>query len=344
MILGPSVLGRYRKFEDILFNQRSWQQLNTVGILFFMLFLFMIGIKTDLTMIRKAGKKAVAIAILSSVLPASIVLFVASLQESDLPPSFREGSIIINLTSKWSQTSYIVLACALAELELLTSKLGRLAMSASLIINVANLFVASAIGSYLLSSKHDMPGKAVTSVVCFLGFLIFVIFLARPFIVWVIRRRTPEGALLDEACFMMVIFLALGCGLISEVIGYHATMGPFILGLVLPGGAPLGVTVVEKMEGLVTGVFLPVFLASAGLKMDLAKLTDFKLWGLLEAYIILLTLAKQIGVMLPCLYCKMPLRDALSVGLMMNARGIIEVDAASQWHGSKVGIRHLSYY
>ncbi|KAG1360748.1 cation/H(+) antiporter 15-like [Cocos nucifera] len=336
VMLGPSVLGRYGKFEEIIFNQRSSQQLNTVGLLFFMLFLFMVGVKTDVTMIPKAGKKSVAIAILSSVLPASIVLLVARLQESHLPPSFRQGGILVNLAFKWSRTSYTVISCALAELELLTSKLGRVAMSASLILDVANLFVTSAIGGYLLSSRHDMPGKGVVSVLSFFAFLFFVIFMARPFIVWVIRRRTPEGALLDEACFMMVIFIALGCGLISEMIGFHATMGPFVLGLVLPGGAPLGVTVVEKMDGLVTGVFLPVFLASAGLRMDLAKLTDFNQWGLLEAYIIMLTLAKLIGVMLPCLYCKMPLRDALTVGLMMNARGIFEVDTAIRWHENKV--------
>ncbi|XP_038971190.1 cation/H(+) antiporter 15-like [Phoenix dactylifera] len=337
VILGPSVLGRYGKFEDILFSPRSWQQLNTVALLFFMLFLFMIGVKTDLTMIPKAGKKAVAIAILSSVLPAGIIMLVAHLQGPDLPLSFREGRIPIKLASKWSRTSYTVLSCALAELELLTSKLGRLAMSASLIIDVASLFVTSGLGGYRLSSRLDMPGKAAISIACFFGFLFFVVFLARPFIVWLIRRRTPEGALLDEACFMTVIFLALGCGLISEVIGYHATMGPFILGLALPGGAPLGVTVVEKMDRLVTGVFLPVFLATAGLHMDLPKLTlsGFNQWGLLEAYILILTLAKFIGVMLPCLYCKMPLRDALSVGLMMNARGIFEVDTALQWRDSK---------
>nr|XP_029123348.1 cation/H(+) antiporter 15-like [Elaeis guineensis] len=286
-------------------------------------------------MIPKAGKKAVAIAIFSSVLPASAVLLVASLQGANLPPSFQQGAILVNLASRWSRTSYTVLSCALAELELLTSKLGRLAMSASIIIDVSNMFITSAIGGYVLSLKLEMPGKAAASIVSFLCFLFFIMFLARPFIVWVIRRRTPEGALLDEACFMMVIFIALGCGLISEMIGFHVTMGPFVLGLVLPGGAPLGVTMVEKMETMVTGVFLPVFLATAGLKMNLAKLTNFKEWGLLGAYIILLTLAKLIGVMLPCLCCKMPLRDALSVGLMMNARGIFEVDTVFRWYDNK---------
>ncbi|XP_020577955.1 cation/H(+) antiporter 15-like [Phalaenopsis equestris] len=342
IILGPSCLGRLKSFERLLFAPRSWEQLNTISIFSFMLFLFLIGLKTELSMIPKAGKKAFAVAICSSFLPSGIVLLAGILLKSHIPLRFKETFIIVNLASSWSMTSYTVVSCVLADLNLLTSKLGRLAMSATLITEFTNLFISAVIGSYLVGSYSGSVLLGVTTMAAFLGFMAFLVFVARPLTILAIKKTTPEGGMLDEACFVGVILLAIGCGFLSELIGYHATMGPFMLGLMLPGGAPLGVTMVDKLERLVVGVFLPVFLATAGLRMDLWTLGDrVGEWMLLFYYLMLGVLAKFLGGMLPCFYCRMPIRECLAVGLMMISKGIYEIDASCRWQDARIVDRQL---
>ncbi|XP_073012242.1 cation/H(+) antiporter 15-like [Typha latifolia] len=335
LLLGPSFLGRSKRFEELFFAPQCWEQLNTIAFLSFILFLFTVGVKTDLGMIPKSGKKAAAIAFLGTFLPVASILGTAYFLRSHIPPRFRERLLLANLASRWSMTSYTVLSCALSELNLLTSKLGRLAMSASLIADFANTFVNAGVTGYILLYQAYKPHLAVASIIAFSCFVMFLVLVARPLAIWLIRR-TPEGGLLEEASLISILLLALGCGLISEVLGYHATMGPFFLGLLLPGGEPLGVTVVERLDRLVAGVFLPVFVTLAGLRMDIASLKELGQWGFMELFMVLAVIAKFVGTAGPCLYCQMPLRDAISFGLMMNFKGIFEVNYASQWQDDKI--------
>lgn len=337
IILGPSCLGRVGYFKRLIFSPHTWEQLNTLSIFSLMLFLFLVGLKADLSMIPKAGKKAFAIAICTSFSPFIVVILTGILLKSYIPLRFKQKFLVINIASSWSMTSYTVVSCVLADLNLLTSKLGRLAMSATLITEFTNLFISAVVGSYLVGSKHDSVLMGVTSMAAFLGFIAFLVFVARPLVIFAMRKTTPEGGMLDDACFVGVILLVMGCGFVSELIGYHAMMGPFMLGLILPGGAPLGVTMVEKLERLVVGVFLPVFLASAGLRLDLWTLGNKAgEWMVLFFYLALGVSAKLVAGILPCLYCRMPVRDAVAVGLMMISKGIYEVDAAGRWQDTRV--------
>lgn len=118
------------------------------------------------------------------------------------------------------------------------------------------------------------------------------------------------------------------------------TTGPFFYGLLLPGGAPLGVSLVEKMERLVVGLFTPLFVAQAGLRMDLSGLSDVSLWGFIEFLVVLNTFGKFLGVMAVSIYCRMPTRDAISLSLIMINKGILEIDYASFWLDAKVHIHN----
>lgn len=120
------------------------------------------------------------------------------------------------------------------------------------------------------------------------------------------------------------------------------TFGTFFYGLVLPGGAPLGVSLVEKMERLVVGLFTPLFVAQAGLRMELSGLKHVSAWGFIELLLVLSTVGKFLGVMAVGIYRRMPARDAVSLSLIMINKGILEIDAASFWLDAKVYI-HLNF-
>lgn len=89
-------------------------------------------------------------------------------------------------------------------------------MSASLIADFVNLTVSAGFQAYLIGSQQKDLLLSGMSFLAFLGFMGFIVFVARPVTVWIVNR-TPEGSLLDEPSLIAVIFLALLCGVLSEV-------------------------------------------------------------------------------------------------------------------------------
>ncbi|CAL9191283.1 unnamed protein product [Musa hybrid cultivar] len=334
MLLGPNFLGRNMWLPKELFPRQSFEQLETIAVFSMMIFLFVIGVKADLGMIPKAGKKAVFIAVLGTLLPYVSVYGMVTALKHELPPRFRNTPLLLVMSDKWCLTSYAVLSCFLSDLDLLTSKLGRLAMSATLIADFIHLFADACIGTYLLAAKQGDPMKGITGPVAFFGMVGFIMLIMRPLVLWLIRR-TPEGALLSEASQVAVLLMALACGLMSAIIGFDFFAGPFFFGLVLPGGAPLGTTLVERVR-LVTGLLMPVSMALAGLRMDLASVTEPAQWAWLEGFMVLCVVAKFVGVILPCAYCNMPHRESVSLALMMITKGIYEVGNALAWRQAQL--------
>ncbi|KAJ8526787.1 hypothetical protein K7X08_029264 [Anisodus acutangulus] len=113
-------------------------------------------------------------------------------------------------------------------------------------------------------------------------------------------------------------------GFITDVIGTHSVFGASVFGLIIPNG-PLGLTLVEKLEDFVSGLLLPLFFAISGLKTQISAIDGAATWGILCVVIILACAGKVIGVVLVTLYYKMPFYEGLSLGLLMNAKGFIEM-------------------
>ncbi|KAG8046361.1 hypothetical protein GUJ93_ZPchr0008g13658 [Zizania palustris] len=210
-------------------------------------------------------------------------------------------------------------------------------MSAALIGDFANTFSIAGVTSYLLASSpsENLQRIGFASLIAFSAFIAFMALVARPAILRLIHD-VPEGALLSEARLVAVLLICLTCSFAGELLGLHATYGPFMLGLMLPGGAPLGVTMAERLDRLVAGVLMPLLFAQGGMRLNVKKLTGASTCILLEVLLVVGVVAKFVASILPCLYCRMPVRDAVVIGLMMNFKGITEVVYASAFMDAKV--------
>ncbi|GJN39824.1 hypothetical protein PR202_gb28967 [Eleusine coracana subsp. coracana] len=322
---------------ELFATPEGWILINTVGGYAFMLQIFVIGVKTDLGMIAKSGKKAIAIAILGTASPHISMYAAGAILRARVPNSWTRTLMLTNLNAWWSLTAFIVVCCTLDDLNLLSSKIGRLAMSSALIGDFANTFCIAGVTSYILASSPSerLQRIGVASFVSFASFIAFMALVARPAILRLIRD-VPEGALLTEARLVAVLLVTVACSLAGEVLGLHATYGPFMLGLMLPGGAPLGVTMAERLDRLVAGVLTPLLFAQCGMRIDVYKITDAPTCVLLLVFLIVGVVAKFVACILPCLYCRMPVQEAVVLGLMMNFKGITESVFASAFMDSKV--------
>ncbi|CAL5008899.1 unnamed protein product [Urochloa decumbens] len=337
-VLGPSFMGRVLPHvKDLFATPEGWLQINTFAGYAFMLQIFIVGVKTDLGVFAKSGKKAMAIALLGTAAPNVAMHAAVAALGARVPAAWNSSLMLTALSSSWSLSAFIVVCCTLDDLNLLSSKLGRLAMSAALIGDLANNFFTAAITSFILASSPSDKIQRVgfLSIITFCLFLAFMGFVARPAILR-LMRDVPEGALLCEARLVAVLLITTACGFASEILGLHATYGPFMLGLMLPGGAPLGVTLAERLDRLVAGVLLPLMFAQGGMRLDVFRLNDASTCLLLEVFLVVGFAAKFASCMLSCLYFGMPRRDAFVVGLMMNFKGITDVVYASAFRDAKM--------
>ncbi|KAL6658792.1 hypothetical protein ACP70R_002832 [Stipagrostis hirtigluma subsp. patula] len=338
VLVGPSFLGRALPHVGELFaTPEGWLAINTVGAYAFMLQIFVIGVKTDLGMIAKSGKKAIAIAVFGTAAPHIAMYSAVAAFGARVPPEWISSLMLTNLNSWWSLSAFIVICSTLDDLNLLSSKLGRLAMSAALIGDFANTFCIAGVTSYILASSplEKLQRIGLASFIAFTVFILSMAYVARPAILRLIRH-VPEGALLSEARLVTVLLIAVTCSFAGEILGLHATYGPFMLGLMLPGGAPLGVSMGERLDRLVAGVLMPLVFAQGGMRLDFSKLTDASTCLLLELFLVVGVVAKFVASLVPCLFCGLPFREACVVGLMMNFKGITEVVYASAFMDAKM--------
>ncbi|KAL8539815.1 hypothetical protein ACS0TY_001426 [Phlomoides rotata] len=320
IILGPSVLGRSSNFANTIFPLRSVMVLETMANVGLLYFLFLVGVEMDIGVIKRTGKRAIAIAISGMILPFLIgVAFAFILHHS--VEFVKLSTFILFLGVALSVTAFPVLARILAELKLLNTDIGRLAMSSALINDIcAWILLAFAIA---LAENEAMSLASLWVILSSAVFVVFCVYVIRPIIAWMIRR-SPEGEAISEFYICLILTGVMISGFITDAIGTHSVFGAFVFGLVIPNG-PLGVTLIERLEDFVSGLLLPLFFAISGLKTDVSSITGVGTWALLAVVIILACAGKVAGTLLVTLYYKMPFQEGLTLGLLMNAKGLVEM-------------------
>ncbi|GER40847.1 Cation/H(+) antiporter 15 [Striga asiatica] len=320
IILGPSVLGQSRKFANTVFPLRSVMILETMANVGLLYFLFLVGVEMDIAVIKRTGKRAIVIAIAGMVLPFLIgVSFAFMLHQST--EFVRLGTFILFLGVALSVTAFPVLARILAELKLLNTDIGRVAMSAALINDVcAWILLAFAIA---LAENEAMSLASIWVILSSTLFVVFNVYVVRPIISWMIQR-TPEGEPISEFCICLILTGVMISGFVTDAIGTHSVFGAFVFGLIIPNG-PLGVTLIERLEDFVSGLLLPLFFAISGLKTNIGSIKGVATWVVLGIVIVLACAGKVAGTLLVSLYYKIPFYEGLTLGLLMNTKGLVEM-------------------
>ncbi|CAK7354862.1 unnamed protein product [Dovyalis caffra] len=320
VILGPSVLGRSKAFANTVFPLRSVMVLETMANVGLLYFLFLIGVEMDISVVKRTGKKALAIAIAGMILPFFIGLgFSFALHNES--QSLNRGTFTLFLGVALSVTAFPVLARILAEIKLINTEIGRMALSAALINDIcAWILLAFAIA---LAENDTTTLASLWVVLSSFTYVLICIFVIRPAIAWMISS-TPEGETISEFYICLILTGVMISGFVTDAIGTHSVFGAFVFGLVIPNG-PLGVTLIEKLEDFVSGLLLPLFFAMSGLKTDIGSINGVTTWGLLILVIILGCAGKIIGTLLVSMFYQMPVLEGLTLGLLMNSKGLVEM-------------------
>ncbi|XP_031282535.1 cation/H(+) antiporter 18-like [Pistacia vera] len=322
ILLGPSALGRNKVYMNAIFPARSQTVLDTLANLGLLFFLFLVGLELDPKSLRRTGKKALSIALGGISLPFALGIGTSFALRASISKGVNGPAFLIFMGVAFSITAFPVLARILAELKLLTTDVGRMAMSAAAVNDVAAwILLALAIA---LSGTGRSPLVSLWVLLCGCAFVLICTFMVPPIFRW-IQKRCPEGEPVDELYVCATLSIVLLAGFVTDAIGIHALFGAFIIGVLVPKEGAFVGALVEKVEDLVSGLFLPLYFVSSGLKTDIATIHGLQSWGFLVLVIVTACFGKIIGTVVVSILCKVPVREALALGFLMNTKGLVEL-------------------
>jgi Kef-type K+ transport system membrane component KefB len=125
--------------------------------------------------------------------------------------------------------------------------------------------------------------------------------------------------------FAVVCAALLLSALVTERIGIHALFGAFLLGTVIPHNSALARDIREKCETLVVVLLLPVFFVFTGMRTQIGLVRGTRDWLACLLIIAVASLGKFGGSFLAARWTGSDWREAASMGVLMNTRGLMEL-------------------
>ena len=107
--------------------------------------------------------------------------------------------------------------------------------------------------------------------------------------------------------------------------GVHPIFGAFLAGIICPHDDGFAIKLTEKIEDLVSAIFLPLYFALSGLSTNLGLLDSGLIWGYLVAITVVAFFAKFIGSGLAAKLCGLEWRESATVGALMSCKGLVEL-------------------
>lgn len=289
IILGPTAFGRVPGFTEHIFPQDSRPYLSLVaniGSFIFIprvnvltgnyeglcLFLFLVGLEIEGAVIKRNARLSAIIGFAGMILPFGLgaALAVPLYHQFIVPfdPTIKFTHFMLFTGVAYSITAFPVLCRILTELKLLDTTVGIVVLSAGVTNDVVGWTLLA------LSVALVNAGSGVTAVyilLCCVGWTIFLLFPVKKALLW-LARSTGSIENGPTTFFMTItILLVFGSAFFTDVIGVHAIFGAFVMGIVVPREGGLAIALTEKLEDMVSIIFLP--LVNAGSVVTLILLT-----------------------------------------------------------------------
>lgn len=322
ILIGPSVLGRAMpEVGAYLLPEEITPQLGILAQIGVVLFLFLVGLELDTRGIRRRPQAAMAISQASIVLPFVFGCVLALY----LYPRFATNDVpffvfALFLGISMSVTAFPVLARILIDKGLAKTRLGIVALTCAAVADAT----AWCLLALVVSVAQSTPGDALRTTLLTIAFVAVMVFLAKPLIRRLVARQ-KDGERISNATLGFVFIGFLAAALVTESIGIHALFGAFLFGALIPHDSPLAHALTVRLNDAVVVLFLPVFFAFTGMRLQIGLVSGGEAWFGVLLILLVATLGKFGGSYLAARWVGMAPRDSATLGILMNTRGLMEL-------------------
>jgi Kef-type K+ transport system membrane component KefB len=325
VLLGPSLFGiLLPNLQHLVFpSGASMNILYTVSQVGLVLYMFLVGTEFDTNLIRHRLRSAASVSLAGILTPMTLGILLAALfihQPGLFSAQVPLPQAMLFLGAAISITAFPMLARIIVEAGLSGTSLGTLALAAGSTDDAISWCLLAVV---LAIFKQNI-WIALFAVVGGVLYAVLTLTALRVLLAHTLGRMAENLGGLTDPMFVVVLFLLMICAWITDTLGIYSIFGGFILGVAMPRGVVTR-QLKTTMEPLVTKFLLPTFFVYSGLNTSVGLVNSWLLWGIAALIFIAAVGGKGIACWLAALANKESNREALAIGSLMNARGLMEL-------------------
>ncbi|KAK8537077.1 hypothetical protein V6N12_043256 [Hibiscus sabdariffa] len=312
VVLGPTLLLETDFAKNFIFPQKTAMVLETFANFALTYYMFLVGLEMDFSLIMQSGAEVLSVTAAGIMFPLLLgfgLYFMAIERTEEFD---RRGSMFWAMVL--ASTNFPDLTRILADLKLLRTNIGRLAMISAVLSDMFSWIL-------LIIAISIFNGHKYKTIVATVVFVLICVFALRPVVAWLIDRTTRDEVISDTHVWFIMAGILL-CGLTTDACGSHSIVGAFMFGVILPQDESVRNKVLEKLQDFVTGILMPLFFLISGIRTDLPYMFRTTSWIMVFLVIVLSWAAKVANVFMVSLLYKMSATDSLVLGMLMNTKGV----------------------
>jgi Kef-type K+ transport system membrane component KefB len=323
VMLGPSLFGLLApELQQLLFPKTTMGTLYVCAQLGVGLYMFLVGTEFQSEHFRGRARSAVSVSAAGILVPFLLAAAITPWLHT-VPGLFAEKTKLAEATlflgAAIAITAFPMLARIIQERGLANSSLGTLALTAGAVDDA----VAWCILAVVLASFGGHWGGAYVAIGGGIAFAVFMVLVGRPLLRRLGQQLRP-GDPLPASLLAAVLVLFCSSAFAMDLIGIHAVFGGFLLGCVMPRG-PMLEQVRSTLRPFVVVFLLPMFFTYSGLNTRLDMLFEPAIFLAALAILAASFGGKLVACWAAARLSGEPNRDALAIGALMNARGLMEL-------------------
>lgn len=323
IVLGPSVVGLLLpEFSLFLFPTASLPNLQFLSQVGLILFMFVIGMELDPKMIRNQANDAVVISHASIIVPYFLGMGLAYYMYTEYAPvnvDFISFALFMGIAM--SITAFPVLARVIQERDLTKTRLGSIAITCAAADDVTAWCLLAAVIAIVKAGSFASAIYTIILALVYVGTMLLVV---RP-ILQKVGEVYSVRETINKTIVALTFLVLLVSAYIAEIIGIHALFGAFLAGVIMPPNFDFRRIMMGKIEDVSLVLLLPLFFVFTGLRTQIGLLNESHLWWMCGLIILTAVLGKFGGSAIAARYVGQSWKESLSIGALMNTRGLMEL-------------------
>ncbi|KIY45592.1 hypothetical protein FISHEDRAFT_66875 [Fistulina hepatica ATCC 64428] len=324
ILLGPSAFGRIPGFTEHIFPSDSKPYLSLVADIGLCLFLFLVGLEIDSSIIKRNARLSATIALAGMAVPFGVGAGLSvGLYHQFIDPSIQYTHFMLFTGVAFSITAFPVLCRILTELKLLDTTVGIVVLSAGVGNDVVG-WTLLALSVALVNAGSGLT--ALWILLTCVGWALLLLFPGRFALRWLAVKTDSINNGPSMFFITVTLMVLFGSAFFADIIGVNAIFGAFIAGVIVPREGGLTIALTEKLEDLTSIIFLPLYFTLSGLSTNLGLLNN----GITWAYTIAICAVSFTGKFGACCLAARFVagfnwRESSAIGSLMSCKGLVEL-------------------